>query len=303
MRALPDAITALLAAGPHFSALDAARLGVASQQLTDLVRAGRLVRLGPGLYGAARPDDTAPEAHRRRTEALVRRFAGRVLASHTSGVIAHGLPVVGADLDTVHLTYRDSAAHRSRRGYQVHPTKHPDWTGDVVPAAEAIVGLGLLSGARPMLVAADPALGRRLICAEGLAAAADRHAGAAGIAAVRAALTRVDPRAESPGETLLREDLTMLRFQVRSQPTIRCGDRSYRPDFVIVGTKVIIEFDGLGTYGGPGDIRREKAREEDLRSHGWVVVRFMWSDLGDLSEIRRRVEWALRMDAQLRPAS
>lgn len=303
MPELPEAITRLLVVAPAFSTGDAARFGVASQQLTALVRANRLVRLAPGLYGAVRPEKSAPQAHRRRTEALVRRFGGRALASHTSGVIAYDLPVVGADLTTVHLTYRDSAAHRSRRGYRLHPTKRPGLSGAAVPVAEAVVGMGLLCGARPLLVAADAAVSRDLTSAALLAAAVDLHAGAAGIAAVRAALGRLDPRAESPGETLLREDLTALRLRVRSQPTIRCADRSYRADFVIAGTRVLIEFDGVGKYAGPSDIRREKAREEDLRSHGWIVVRFTWSDLDDLAEIRRRVEWALRMDAQLRRAS
>jgi len=76
--------------------------------------------------------------------------------------------------------------------------------------------------------------------------------------------------------------------------------RHYRLDLVIEGTRVAIEFDGVGKYGTTADLRAEKAREEDLRVAGWIVVRFQWGDLFRPEELKRRIDWGLAMDRRMR---
>ncbi|KYH46098.1 hypothetical protein AZH51_10665 [Branchiibius sp. NY16-3462-2] len=55
--------------------------------------------------------------------------------------------------------------------------------------------------------------------------------------------------------------------------------KGYRTDFRVVGTRVLVEFDGATKYDEPGALWREKLREDRIRSLGWIVVRLTWSDL------------------------
>jgi very-short-patch-repair endonuclease len=54
-----------------------------------------------------------------------------------------------------------------------------------------------------------------------------------------------------------------------------------RVDFILRGTKVIIEVDGKVKYasGDPEVLWREKKREDALRALGYIVVRITWADL------------------------
>lgn len=67
----------------------------------------------------------------------------------------------------------------------------------------------------------------------------------------------------------------------------------YRVDFLVPGTRVIVEFDGAVKYDDRQAIVAEKRREDDLRRRGYVVVRLMWSDLHDPARVRRLVVAAL----------
>lgn len=70
----------------------------------------------------------------------------------------HGLPLLRADLDVVHLTRLHDRASRHRDGAIIHP--HLD---GVVTVAQAIVQTGLVTGPSDALVAADAALHRCLV--------------------------------------------------------------------------------------------------------------------------------------------
>ena len=291
-----EAVIARLSTGARsFSLADARRAGLDHRRLTRLVAAGRLVRLAPGHYALAQPDESTYDHHVRRTRALLDRLGASAVASHHSALALARLPLVDADLRTVHLTYRRGRARHSRSGYILHPAGgRPLADGEIsVSVADALVGAGLVGSRRTVLVAGDAALASGLTDAPALADAVGRRCGTNGIVAVRAALAALDPRSESPGESLCRDDLIAAGFDVEVQPTIQCRGRALRADFRIRGSRVLIEFDGVSKYQGPSSIRAEKEREEHLRADGWIIVRFMWQDLGNLEEIRRRVEWAL----------
>lgn len=69
----------------------------------------------------------------------------------------------------------------------------------------------------------------------------------------------------------------------------------YRLDMVLRGTRVAVEFDGLGKYPDHRALRAEKEREEDLRADGWYFVRFIWADLGRPTLIRDRLRQGVRL--------
>ncbi len=73
-----------------------------------------------------------------------------------------------------------------------------------------------------------------------------------------------------------------------------------RADLAYVDCGVLIEFDGLAKYGdipdGP-DARtaliEEKRRADRLRAAGFIVLRLVWSDLGDRERLRRLLSDAM----------
>jgi very-short-patch-repair endonuclease len=96
-------------------------------------------------------------------------------------------------------------------------------------------------------------------------------------------LSLVDGRSESVGETRLRVLLRVAGIRVEPQVTIRdiAGESVARVDFLVEGTRVVVEFDGKVKYsdGGADALFAEKRREDRLRRMGYVVVRVTWSDL------------------------
>ena len=161
---------------------------------------------------------------------------------------------------------------------------------------------GLVSGGLSALVSADSALHDGTVSTQQLVAAVERfrrHPGIAELArdvrfryfaGVRAALAHANGRHESPGETRTAYVTRLLGFAVEPQVEVTAEGYIYRADFRIVGTRVLIEFDGAVKYAG--DRRAlfdEKRREDALRRQGWVIVRIVWEELDDLALIRRRL--------------
>lgn len=98
-------------------------------------------------------------------------------------------------------------------------------------------------------------------------------------------LNFASPLPESAGESLARVRFRELGF---AQPQLQTGlrvDRAvYRLDFEWEGTGIVGEFDGWLKYretsiGFDEARRREKIREDAIRSTGRVVIRFYWEDL------------------------
>lgn len=270
----------LVARDEVFSAGAAAGIGLDASSLRRLVRAGECYRLTRGWY-AVRPPRDARDRHRLATIALVRSFAGRVCPSHHSLLVLAALPTFRADLAVVHLTRMSDQWSRQRPGAAIHCA-----LGGRVSLAAAVVQTGQVSGAMDALVAADAALHLGKVSVAELRAALTAFRRHPGIAEVRRVLEHVDGRTESPGETRLRYTMTALGFRVTPQVVIRDGYREYRVDFLVDGTRVVVEFDGLVKYSVAASLVEEKRREDRLRSLGYEVVRFVWSDLDRPEKIR-----------------
>ena len=59
--------------------------------------------------------------HRLLTVALLKSFEGRVVASHHSALVLHGIPLWQADLSTAHVCRRSTDHTRHRRSAVIHP--------------------------------------------------------------------------------------------------------------------------------------------------------------------------------------
>lgn len=303
-----------LADGDVISAADARRAGLDAEAIARHHRSGRLVRLTRGWY-AVRPPRDARDRHSLIATALGRAYAGRAFVSHHSALVLLDLPTYDVDLGTVHLTRRcaDSGAPPPRvAARRAGLVLHQPVAGVVPPLATtirgagrpayvptelAVVQAGLTGSPLSALVAADAALHRDLVSDPALAAAARALQGHAGIGPVRAILAQADGRIESPGESVAGFIVRGMGLQLEPQFELEMGGRRLRADFRVLGTRVLLEFDGAVKYAS-GDGRvlfEEKRREDALRRAGWVVVRIVWADLGDHAALRQRVWEAVRL--------
>ena len=276
--------------------LHAAGLGKAA--LATLVRTGRITRVTSGFY--ALPAELSSSARLLRlARALERRLGPTVVLSHHAALVARGLPLYERELPmhTAHLTYRTKGCGRTRSDHVLHRAPagvSVPRRGDL-PVVLALLQTGSLWGERPFVVAADAALRAGMTTPSLLAAALDQSPSHPAHARLARAVSRVDGRSESPGESLLRLRLLDVGYSVEPQVKVLTDGGAYRLDLALTDTRVAIEFDGLGKYDSRPDARRaEKRREEDLRTADWEIVRFQWTDLDDVATIKKRVEWAVR---------
>lgn len=312
------------------SAAAAGAIGVEAASLRRLAGAGVVRRVVRGWYAVRTPGqarapwegedvyDEARRTNRLLTTALLKSFEGRVVASHQSALVLHGVPVWKADLGTAHLCRTSTDHTRHRPCAVIHPAVEgePVRTQDgfqTVPLAHAIVQVGLYppddpSARSPMdsLIAADFALHHELVTEAQLESAVKAHANHPGIAAVRTLLAHADGRHESPGETRLAQSLRLLGYRFTPQVPLP-GSHGYRGDFVLDDEPVVVEFDGLakyslGTATATADtdqavrqnLAAEKRREEDVRIRGQhEFARFIWQEADNLSLIRHRVDAAI----------
>lgn len=293
--------------GGVFSAAAAADLGVGSARIQEAVRRGQLVRLTRGWYTtSARMREGDEQRHRLRTHAVTSRFGEGVVATHHSALTVYNLPLLEPDLRVVHVGSRETKKTMRGKGHVMHVLPKQTVVAAATPPpavspAFAVVQVGLLKGPRASLVAADQALRRDhpdLLrgpvqfgrCSQDeLDQAVAAYRRVPGIAAVANILRFVDPKAESVGESRLRHALHLLRIPIESQFPIEIGDHTYRADFRVKGTRMLIEFDGLVKLDDPLERRRADERERALRRQHWIIVRFTWSEVGKLNLIAKRL--------------
>lgn len=293
------------------SASHALAAGLTARDLRTLVRQGLLVHLGRGWYAltAALPDPSdrwewRRQLHALRAHAAVQAYASQVAASHHTALVLHGLPTYAADLRQVHVTRLGHGQFRRRSGLTVHesfPESRATATisGGLVDIGTAVLDTVRLNGLMAGLVAADAALNSGALTHEDLDSAAAVLAGPAS-RVPRRLTTLADGRAESPGETRLREALRLMGLVAIPQYRIVDGSFVAVVDLYVEAHRLAVEFDGFVKYGrlnphalGPTPaevVLAEKVREDHVRELGHGFLRVVWSDLEDLHALRRRIE-------------
>lgn len=288
---------------------DARRHGVTDPELSRLVRSGELIRLRHGAYALAARWYAADEVdrHLMLAGAVMSRWGDRRALSHHSAALELGAPNFGFDLSHVGTTDLFGRSDR-RRARVVHhrgvlratDVTRTDgfWITD--PARTALD----LAAALPRdagVVVIDNLLHRGLTTLEELRHRIGPRVTWPDHAQAQRTLACARVGAESVGETLLRLIMRdaglpepILQFPVHDRRGWLIG----RSDLAIPELKVLIEFDGLKKYHQhlrPGEtieqmVMREKRREDRLRElTGWVVVRFVWSDLANPRAVRDRI--------------
>lgn len=285
---------------PLFSTAEAEARGISRRDLAVLVRRGLLWRVARGWY-SSRIDASAEEAHVLRAVATLRlQDAQTVAARHTAAVL-HGLPLARTDLTVVEIAKQPSTHGRVAKGVRVSEmdmetirpveVEIPDLgvTVSAVPAAVAIVGTALSNNPLAALVAGDHALRHEVCTRAQIEEALTSARGAKGVARAREVLAHLEPRHESPGETLTAAVLRRSPWTFEPQVWARAAGHDYRLDFAIREIKLAVEFDGDIKYTSPDVMTAQIVRENNLRAEGWEFERVTWSHFEDEEEILRRV--------------
>ena len=286
--------------------------GASSSDVRHRVERGDLVRLAKGVYVPRGEVPTDPEGlHLAAAHASALR--SDYALSHVSAALLHGLPVGGADLARIHVTRAGRGGQRLQPGRRVHAgLLEPEWctTVDGIPvttAARTLVDLATVERLEIAVAAADAAVHAKVCRPADICAALASVKGHPFSRRAVVALSQVDGRSESPGETrtrltlnrcatdfgghlLPRTELQVLIFDEQGRFVGR-GDGGY-PEL-----GVLREYDGKGKYESlllPGQspvdaVLAEKKREERLTELGWVVIRIDAADLRDPDRLVQRI--------------
>lgn len=149
----------------------------------------------------------------------------------------------------------------------------------------AAVDLGAVATDDQVIAAIDTFLADRIVSFGALRAALDRHArrGHPGVAALRRVLAErtlqmkpTDSLLESQfGELVAAAGLPVPIFH----PLIRLDGVPYEPDFAFPSEGVVVEVDGYGPHHTRAAFERDRERDAHLASHGWLTVRFTWTQV------------------------
>jgi hypothetical protein len=184
--------------------------GFDDRDLGRMRRDGSLVPVRRGAYVRERPADrTHSEEHRELIFATAPLLYDGAVMSHGSAAVLHGLPTWPTAIDRVHVTRNRSGGGNRRSIVHVHTAPLPDdqvMTIDGVPVtrlARAVLDLCRTLPIEQGVAAGDAALAYGLV-REILKDQLAQMARWPGTRQARRAVALMDPRSESPGESVSR---------------------------------------------------------------------------------------------------
>lgn len=285
---------------PLFSTTEAEARGISRRDLGVMVRRELIWRVARGWY-SSRMDAGPEERHVLRAVAVLRLHGDGTAAHRHTAVLIHGLPLARTNLSTVEIAKAPPTHGRTGPGLRLSEADlervgcsavHlPDLDASVrsVDPATAIVGTALTNNPLGALVAGDHALRLGVCTRPQIEAALDAARGSAGVARARQALAHLEPRHESPGETLTGAVLRRSIWTFEPQVEVVAADHCYRLDYGSRELRLAIEFDGQVKYTSPEVMEAQIVRENNLRAVGWSFVRFGWEDFEDEEKMLLRV--------------
>jgi len=210
---------------------------------------------------------------------------------------------------TVHIRLPPGIRHDALRGAQLHE-------GGAVPAV-VVDDVPCTDLPQTLLdAAADLTLGRSVAM---LDAAERMEPGVLSVCRSRLAERR--PRGRGPIQAAVNlatglpesvlESLTWVLCHTAGLPLPlmqavirRAGRFLARVDFLWPEAMLIVEVDGLSKYGEPGELQREKARQNLLVAEGYTVLRFTWADVVHRQDaVVRQIAAALMINSGSWPLS
>lgn len=254
-------------------------LGISDDAIAVRVRAGRLVRLCPGVYATDRRSDP-----RARHWAAVLSVGDDSAISHLSAAAEHRM-IRHAPLVVDVTTPRRVA---SRDGIRVHCSRlEPDELRAVdglplTSPSQTLFDLAVVLGRDALARAANEGFVLGIVSDDDLRATLARNARRKGAAGFRRLLARlgVAGRVRSPLEVRLHEFLCARGFPPwESNVRLRVGEEWIEPDVLWRDQRVIVEADGRGPHLAPLTFDSDRRRDRRARVEGWEPVRVTDADL------------------------
>lgn len=276
---------------PHFTVVaDLRSEGFSESEIKDQV--ALLRRWRRGIYGPP-PSEDRDERHRWEGAAVVASHRDVVL-SHTTAAVVRHLPVMLPDLGPVTASRLGGFSTPHRRHHGVRLFGHGLGSRDVellagIPVTTAertVLDCARILPFKPAVAIADAAAHADLLDHSTILRMLSEMKGWKGVGKARDVIAAIDTRCESPGETWTRLILIQLGIPATSQFEVHHhGAFVGRADFLVDGSRVLVEFDGQTKYGlgdePPREVLwREKRRHDALVAAGYEVVRLTWEDLG-----------------------
>ncbi len=240
-------------------------------------------------------DIRAEDAHLLAIRAHLAAARGVMTVSHQSAAIVHGFAMWAPDLGKVHVTVNRASGGRTTKTSHVHAAELTAEDTDVVDgftvtsADRTVADLLRILRFEAAVCVGDAALRTGRATVDGIEGALARSSRKGAVGA-RRALSFCDARSESVGESRSRILIDRLGYPApQLQLDVYGPGRKLlgRSDFGFTSPGVLGEFDGMVKYSEyvpPGHtagdvVFREKRREDAMRSCGWVMARWTWSDL------------------------
>lgn len=291
---------------------EALAVGANTRQLTELVRAGILLRPYPGVYvlaGAADDHRVEVRAAMAGVWASVRRGADAQLGRATLAAASHGTAawlqgIIDRPPGAVHITTPLSA--RRLRGVVVHrsvqPFKPLAYAGiRCTPPVLTLIDLAADSTPDAIAPSVDRALANRLVRINDLRRGLAEWGGKRGTGYLRVCLAeRGYTGAPHPsvlesamGRLLRRMGLPAPEAEVHAGP-----DGRYRIDFVYRARRVAVEVYGYAWHHSPEQLTADMARQRQLTLEGWTVLIYTWQDIErDPERVTAEIAAAIRVEA------
>jgi hypothetical protein len=289
----------------------------ARSQFFSEVRRGEFIALQRGVYMPASEWEqlTADERYRSRIHGATVFAESPLVWSHESAAALWRLPNLYAWPAALHTTVPDAAGGRSSRSLVRHTVGHPLTVESIdglttTALARTVVDLARSLDFAQAVVFADAALHRTDHHVHGLPAtsltAIDLRAELAlnfagrGIAKAREVVAFADGRADRPGESISRVNMSLARLSMpRLQaPIIGASGKTWFVDFWWPEYNLIGEFDGKAKYTDPQFLRGrtpaeavydEKLREDDLRAASHGMTRWPWETATSMPKLRAQL--------------
>ena len=275
----------------------ARQAGMSADTIDRLLVTGEWIAVRRGVYATAQLWDSLDAYVGRpllRARAASRNMLVPHVMSHDSAALAHGLPILAARPELVHITRFGVVGSRTKHGVKHHRAPHRSdelveiegiWTLD---RARTAVDIAREHGLRHGLAACDSAL-RLGVSRHDLRAAVEPMTCWPYVTVAREAVELADHRADNVAESLSR--LLVLELgvgPVEPQFGLRDGSRVAWCDLRV--GRHIVEFDGRVKYrpaarGGVADVDpglvlwREKKRQDWICGLQLGMTRLTWADL------------------------
>lgn len=258
----------------------ARQTGMHGRDIAYLVRCGKWRRIQRGVY-AEQPLVLTPEV--RATAVALSAPPGAVVSRDTAARLL-GIDVV-RDQAFEHACIRDHRDNRRQLRLHCGPLAGSEITTvagiRVTTVRRTLLDLLRWSDRLTAIRACEDAVRKNLVTLAELRAVAEEIELEPFACPIRRRLSLVDPRSESPLETLIRLVLIdggLPIPELQHVVTDVHGTVLARLDFAYVQRRIAIEADGRAVHDAVPALYRDRQRGNDVELAGWHVLRFTWYD-------------------------